>query len=233
MAANLPPVPPRIGENFDGGVLERWLKALRNRVSESLVGFAVQTANGFAGSIANPTATSTQLTLSVSVSGMLKGQSGALTSAVKGTDYLPPMSWQQQLFTGTQSAAANTVTLVPFDTIGTSVTVPVSGVYNIQFSVQAANSSAADDNITLWVRVNGADLPNSAGIVSVPAKHGSIDGAALFSWNLFRTMAAGDTLSLAWTTDNGSSRLLTYPAGTSPAHPASPAVIFTLNQIAV
>lgn len=47
------------------------------------------TANGFAWSIANPT-TTPALTLSVSITGMLKGNGTAISAAVAGTDYLTP-----------------------------------------------------------------------------------------------------------------------------------------------
>lgn len=47
------------------------------------------TANGFAWSIANPT-TTPALTLSVSVTGILKGNGTAISAAVAGTDYLTP-----------------------------------------------------------------------------------------------------------------------------------------------
>ena len=47
---------------------------------------SVVSANGFAGSVANPTSTPA-ITLTTSISGLIKGVSGALTLAAAGTDY--------------------------------------------------------------------------------------------------------------------------------------------------
>jgi hypothetical protein len=136
--------------------------------------------------------------------------------------------------TTTQSAAANTATLITMNATdfsqtvslvsGSKITVKYPGIYNIQFSIQLSNSSTADDNVTIWYRQNGTDVTNSAGIATVPAKHGSISGATVFGWNEFFDLNANDYLQLYWTTDSGNTTLATYAAGVSPVHPASPSV---------
>lgn len=50
---------------------------------------AVATANGFAGTVANPTANAT-ITMSTSVTGLLKGNGTAVSAASAGVDYLLP-----------------------------------------------------------------------------------------------------------------------------------------------
>lgn len=143
--------------------------------------------------------------------------------------------------TTTQTAAAATVKLITFnnadfsnavtlDTGATNskLTVTYPGIYNFQFSAQSDNSASATDNITVWFRVNGVDLTNSAGIVGVPAKHGSINGSLVFGWNQFLTLNAGDYVQMYWTTDGGSSSLAAYAAGVSPARPASPSIAATI-----
>lgn len=50
---------------------------------------SVATANGFAGTVANPSATPS-LTLETTVSGLLKGNGTAVSAAAAGTDYLAP-----------------------------------------------------------------------------------------------------------------------------------------------
>ena len=139
--------------------------------------------------------------------------------------------------TTTQTAAANTVTLITYNntdfvngiTLDTGATnskftVTYPGIYNLQFSAQGANTATATDNITVWFRVNGTDLSNSAGISGIPSKHGSINGALIFGWNQFLTLNANDYVQLYWTTDGGTSSLVTYPAGVGPTHPASPSI---------
>jgi hypothetical protein len=103
----------------------------------------------------------------------------------------------------------------------------VAGYYNLQFSVQMINYNNQIDNVTFWFRQNGVDVPNSAGIVSVPATHAGKAGAAIISWNLVLGMNAEDYIQLVMASDSGNTVAATYPPGTSPTHPASPAVILT------
>jgi len=136
--------------------------------------------------------------------------------------------------TTTQTAAANTATLITMNSTdfaqtvtlvsNSKITVKYPGIYNIQFSIQLSNPSTADDNVTIWYKQNGADVANSAGIATVPAKYGSIPGATVFGWNEFFELNANDYLQLYWTTDSGNTTLATYAAGVSPTHPASPSV---------
>ena len=57
--------------------------------SGSVTSFSFVAANGFTGSVATGTSTPA-LTLSVSVSGLLKGAAGSLAAATAGTDFLAP-----------------------------------------------------------------------------------------------------------------------------------------------
>jgi hypothetical protein len=112
------------------------------------------------------------------------------------------------------------------------VVLSTAGLYNIQFSVQSANYTNTTDNITMWLQHNGADLVGSGGILTVPSQHAGIAGNALTGWNYFVRVVATDTVALYWTTDNGNSVLINYPAGVSPTHPASPAIILTVTFVA-
>lgn len=148
-------------------------------------------------------------------------------------------------FTNTtnHTAAAATPTAIDFDTTdlanGVSIGTPTSrivvlaqGVYNLQFSVQASNSSAQIDDLTIWMRLNGVDIPYSAGLTGVPNKHGSINGHVIVAWNFMAAMNAGDYYELYWTTDSGASSLVTFPAATvAPVHPAAPSCILTMSFV--
>lgn len=140
----------------------------------------------------------------------------------------------------TQTAAANTATTVTFNTTDFSNNIYVGsptsriyinnpGTYSLTFSVQGSNTGSAVDNITVWFRINGTDVPTSAGISAVPGKHGSTSGALVFGWTAFYSFNAGDYLEMVWTTDSGNSSLTTYAVGTSPIHPLSPSVALSLN----
>jgi hypothetical protein len=144
--------------------------------------------------------------------------------------------------TTTQTAAANTATVITWNTTNYSSDVaingtpsefifPTAGNYNMEFSLQFQNSGTAEDNVTVWVKINGVDVPESAGIGTVHPKHGSIPGALLLGWTELLTLAAGDTLKMYWTTDSGNSKLATYPVGTAPVHPKSPCAAVTFVQV--
>ena len=145
--------------------------------------------------------------------------------------------------TSTQTAAANTVTAITINStdlsVGVAIGTPTSrvvitnaGIYNLQFSLQLSNTSAQIDDVTVWLRKNGADVSDSAGLVGVPNKHGAINGHIIVGWNYLLTAAANDYFELYWTTDSGASSIYTYPASAvAPIHPASPAVILTVQQV--
>lgn len=145
--------------------------------------------------------------------------------------------------TTTQSAAALTVTAITFNSTSLSYNVSIgsptsrivistAGIYNIQFSAQVSNPSAAIDDVTIWLRKNGADISDSAGLVGVPAKHGAVDGHTIIGWNYLTQAAVNDYFELYWTTDNGTTQILTYPASAvPPIHPQAPSMILTVQQV--
>ena len=108
----------------------------------------------------------------------------------------------------------------------------IAGYYNIQFSVQLLQYTTADDNVTFWFRQNGVDIANSAGISTVPSKHGTVGGTAIVSWNLVIPVNADDYIQLMMTSDTGNTVAATYPASTvAPVHPASPSIILTATFV--
>lgn len=107
----------------------------------------------------------------------------------------------------------------------------VAGIYNIQFSFQLLNYDNSEDNITAWFKKNNNDIPLSASIQQVNQIHGNTPGAAILALNLVEQFAVGDYFELYWASDTGNTVLATYPPGTSPTHPASPAVIMTVTFV--
>ena len=106
-----------------------------------------------------------------------------------------------------------------------------AGIYNIQISVQLLSYTNSPDNVTMWFRLNGNDIPFTASIQTVPAIHGGVPGATILTFNIFQQVAANDYMQVAWTTDSGNSVVATYPAGITPVHPVSPAVILTAQFV--
>lgn len=114
---------------------------------------------------------------------------------------------------------------------GNRITIANGGTYNLQFSIQAVNTDSQINEIQIWLRKNGSDVASSNSIVSIPNKHGSIDGHLLPAWNFVFTAAANDYYQLMWSTDSTAVSLETIPAGTTPITPVSPSVILTVTQV--
>lgn len=71
--------------------------------SGTVTSFSIVTANGFSGSVANST-TTPALTITTSITGLLKGDGTAMSAAVAGTDFVAPSG---TYFIGTTSNALN------------------------------------------------------------------------------------------------------------------------------
>lgn len=144
--------------------------------------------------------------------------------------------------TTNQTAAANTPKGITFNstayshhaTIGTPasrIVFDADGLTSVTFSLQLTNSSASDDDVYAWLRKNGVDVPYTASTITVPKKHGAVDGASILTVNFYETYNAGDYLELYWLTVNGTSQIQTIAATGSPVKPASPGVVLTVSQI--
>lgn len=124
-----------------------------------------------------------------------------------------------------QTTVSNGVSIDPTDK--TKIVHSIAGIYNIQFSIQMLTYDGTIDNVTIWFRLNGVDIPYSAGIATIPGIHGGNPGTAIISWNLVQPLNAGDYIQLFFASTTGNTVAATYPPGTSPARPASPSIIVT------
>lgn len=115
---------------------------------------------------------------------------------------------------------------------GSRLTVPVTGDYNVQFSAQFENIENTQEIVTVWFRVNGVDVPKSATNVTIPArKNAFTNGYGVASWNIFISMTVGQYVEIVWLPAVATVTLQQLPASVTPAYPAIPSVIATVNQI--
>jgi hypothetical protein len=115
---------------------------------------------------------------------------------------------------------------------GSHIVVPNTGVYNLQFSAQLRNTDNAQNLATIWFRINGVDVPASNTNVTVPSrKTASIYGYAVASWNVFLNMNANDYAEIIWLPESTLVTVQALPSSVSPAYPAIPSVIATMNQV--
>lgn len=113
------------------------------------------------------------------------------------------------------------------------MTVPNTGIYNLQFSAQLRNTDNSQHDVTIWIRVNGADLANTGTQITIPArKSAGVYGYAVAAWNYFLDLTADDYVELIWVPTSAYVTVETLPASVgSPAYPAIPSVIATMNQV--
>jgi len=139
------------------------------------------------------------------------------------------------------TVTANTANAMTFDTVDYSsncslvstsqFTVTYAGIYNLQFSTQFQNTDTQLHDVSIWLRKNGTDIAGSTGLVSVPNKHGGVDGHAIVGWNFYVSLAAGDYIQLYWSTTNAAITIQAYAAGTSPTRPTTASNVATLTFV--
>ena len=121
---------------------------------------------------------------------------------------------------------------IELDGINTSrVKATTAGVYNFQFTAQLLNYTVTEDNVTMWFKQNGVDIPFSAGVVQVNGKHGGDPGSGIDGWNLIVDMNVNDYIEIYFSSLSGNTVVATFPAGTAPVTPISPSLILTATFV--
>jgi hypothetical protein len=114
---------------------------------------------------------------------------------------------------------ANNVSVVTSGGLASRFTVTNAGIYNFQWSGQFQNTASAVHDASVWIRKNGVDVTGSTGYISIPSRHGSVDGHTIAGWNFLFSLAANDYIELWWETDNVAVSIQAYPAVTDPPNP--------------
>lgn len=104
------------------------------------------------------------------------------------------------------------------------ISVDRANVYNIQFSAQFINTGGGAHRVWVWLRKNGANVPNTATVLRIEGNNTE----AVAAWNFLLQMNAGDYFELMWEVDNTGISLFADPA--TAVHPAIPSVILTVTD---
>lgn len=126
-----------------------------------------------------------------------------------------------------QTVASTTIT----GTVASKLTVQEPGVHNLQFSMQFINTSAQLQDVSVWFRINGTDVPESNTFISIPNSHGGVDGHMVAAWNFMAAYDPGDYIEIWWSSTDASVSLAHIPTQTGPVRPATPSVIATLTFV--
>jgi hypothetical protein len=144
--------------------------------------------------------------------------------------------------TSRQTATINTATAVRWrDTSNNShiyisnnsglepsrITVAKEGVYFVQFAVQVTNTQIANDEISIWIRRNGAAYPNSLRQFLT----GAIGAKNIFSGQAIIPIGEADYLELFFSVRNSQTQLLKTNSLSSPSRPSIPSAQIQLFRI--
>ena len=142
-----------------------------------------------------------------------------------------------------QTTTANTATLMTLNTTdfangvsiaSSQITVVNAGIYNLQFSTQFQNTDNQIQDISIWLRQNGVDIPGSTGFISIPARKSASAGEEaheIIGWNYYLSMNAGDYIQIYWSTTLASVTIQAYNASTGPIRPSTQSVVATLSFV--
>lgn len=142
-----------------------------------------------------------------------------------------------------QTTTANTATLMTLNTTdfangvsinSSKITVTNPGIYNLQFSTQFQNTDNQIQDISIWLKQNGTDIPGSTGFISIPARKSASAGEEaheIIGWNYYLSMNANDYVELYWSATLASVTIQAYSTSTGPVRPSTQSVVATLSFV--
>lgn len=155
-------------------------------------------------------------------------------------DTVPYGSFQD--LTDQNATTANTEYQITYNTTDLSngvsvvsnsrITVKNYGIYNFQTSIQLVNTDSQAHAVSIWFKKNGSNLVNSNSEISVPSRHGSIDGRSLFVVNFYFELQVNDYIEMAWSTTSIAVSVQHLAAQTTPTRPVTPSVVATMQYVA-
>jgi hypothetical protein len=139
--------------------------------------------------------------------------------------------------TGSVSGSANTEYFFPHSSVALQTDVDIvdqnkiivtqAGVYKLTFTMQVIHTSGGSATISVWLKKNGNNIPDSTTDLYVAGNQVPY----LFAMDYIVDLQAGDFIQIAWSDTDGA---VTFPyIGTrsNPVRPAVPSIITNINRI--
>lgn len=111
------------------------------------------------------------------------------------------------------------------------LTVKSYGIYNVQFSIQFANTDTQIQDVDIWFAKNGTNIANSNSRFSIPNSHGGTDGHLIAALNFWVELNANDYVEIMWRTTSTAVTIEQIPTQTTPTRPATPSAIVTVSFV--
>lgn len=183
-------------------------------VGGTVTSVSVVTANGFAGSVANPT-TTPAITLSTTITGVLKGNGTAISTASAGTDYVAPGA----ITTSGLTQATNK--LLGRTTGSTGAVEEISVGTGLTFSAGSLSAAAGGLTVGTSPIANGTTtriLYDNAGVLGEYTLTGSGTVVAMQTAPTFATSITGSYLTISeMLITDGSKNIVSAPVATYPS----------------
>ena len=107
-----------------------------------------------------------------------------------------------------------------------------NGVYELIYSIQYKNTDASQQDIYIWLKQNGVDIPNSSSVFTIPArKNASIPAQLIAVTPFMSTLTAGDFIELYWHCNSTAVTVETFTTHANPTIPDTPGVIVAVKQV--
>jgi hypothetical protein len=113
---------------------------------------------------------------------------------------------------------------------GSRIKVLNTGIYNLQFSTQLANTANTNITFDIWLAYTGSNVSNTNTQVDVNKSAGQL-GRQVAAWNYMLPIQANDYVELMWSCNASTGQLHSSDIQSNPTRPAIPSVIATLTQI--
>lgn len=129
---------------------------------------------------------------------------------------------------GTTEVVGAGVTMVTDGANLTRLTFADAGTYFVAPNIQLANADTVDNDVTIWLALNGTAIARSATKITVP-KTGD-GGSAFFQITFFVTVTAGQYVQVMWLPENANVTLDHTAAGA--IAPAIPSAVIVAYRVA-
>jgi hypothetical protein len=112
---------------------------------------------------------------------------------------------------------------------GSFIKVANTGIYNLQFSAQLEQTSNNAAEVSIWLRKDGTNIPNSNTEVTIEKISGG--GKMVAAWNYMVQLNANQYVELMWCSTRSDTQLHYHGTQSTPNRPKTPSVIVTMTQI--
>jgi hypothetical protein len=115
--------------------------------------------------------------------------------------------------------------------------VPTEGVYAVTFSIQFKNTTTNLEDVDIWLRKNGTDVPDTNSRFGLQPRKGAGNPSHLIATTTIMVeLASNDYVQIMWHVTNTGVSIehfpaVTYSAGVTPAIPATPSAIVQVEFI--